>query len=763
MFSRNKNTLLSALAGHKIKDMSETSLSNIPLKKTHFDVSIASGFVTVDTTKTFRNDGASSIEATMVFPMPVHAVVYGIIVEIDGRKLYGVSKAATEARQSYEGAIEAGKGAVLHEEVIRGIHMLSVGHVKPGSTITVITKWATIASPLDHGVMVAIPTTIGDVYGVPPMADSDTPFHRDIDQTATIKVTAEAGHVTIDGRAMRELAVRPNHPIEIIVSEMEMKPIIGTAHDGGSVTLNIAPFATSTNRLGDLNLLIDASGSMDGPLVEGGETKRQAIIRMVSRAVLDQVFRPDDAGSVFAFGSTFVSIGKFNGKDEIARLIAQTSLNMGGTSTGMALQMTIASSETGDIVLITDGKSYDIDPHAIAMMGRRIHVLLIGHDSLEANVGNLASMTGGQLIFATDKNLDEAFGRIINAARLKIEGADVVMDDTINRDLVTASDGSDAVAAHDFARIKAVKAAIGGMAVMAQWDHQKRKSGKGKKSIAQSSDRAVAAFAANLILRSLSGVSAGYLAEKEGICSHLTSIVMVDDAGDVSNDVPTQVRVPLMSPQHSSMHAGIPSFCRMAVVATANMAPSNVMRSLSTNSEVGELVAYGGSFASAGGCQSLGGGAETERLSQYVTIGSAQSHISSTAGIAAAEEAMRQIIRQGHDVASVSLVGQQTMVLFNKASLKQALGMIDWADVNALSKGDISNQSPSFSSFVTLLADQGAVQFQCSRKEALIAILAWLGAHCTTSANGYLVYTACINMAGGIGEKAQHIFQNIPD
>src|SRR5258705_9136604 len=104
----------------------------IPLVATRFDVRIAHGLAIISTTRTFRNDEPESIEATMTFPIPVHAVLFGLEVRIDGRVLKARAQRKSQARNSYEGALERGKTAVLHEEVLRGVHMLSVGHMPPG-------------------------------------------------------------------------------------------------------------------------------------------------------------------------------------------------------------------------------------------------------------------------------------------------------------------------------------------------------------------------------------------------------------------------------------------------------------------------------------------------------------------------------------------------------------------------------------------------------------------------------------------------------
>src|SRR3954447_11460792 len=109
----------------------------IPLVATRFDVRIAHGLAIISTTRSFRNVEPESIEATITFPIPVHAVLFALEARIEGRVLNARAQRKSAAREAYEDALERGKTAVLHEEVLRGVHMLSVGHIPPGAEIEV--------------------------------------------------------------------------------------------------------------------------------------------------------------------------------------------------------------------------------------------------------------------------------------------------------------------------------------------------------------------------------------------------------------------------------------------------------------------------------------------------------------------------------------------------------------------------------------------------------------------------------------------------
>jgi hypothetical protein len=67
--------------------------------------------------------------------------------------------------------------------------------------------------------------------------------------------------------------------------------------------------------------------------------------------------------------------------------------------------------------------------------------------------------------------------------------------------------------------------------------------------------RAVGALAASLKLPTLSEVEAAKLAEREGLVTHLTSLVLVDEAGGTQEDLPTLRKVALPEPAVAQVFA----------------------------------------------------------------------------------------------------------------------------------------------------------------------------------------------------------------
>src|SRR5262245_10972967 len=235
----------------------------VPLVATRFDVLIDGGLAVVTTSRTFRNTESVSIEATITFPVPVHATLFALKARIGERVLDARAKRKDAAREDYEGALERGKTAVLHEEVLRGVHMLSVGHVAPGAEIEVQSSFAVALTNLNGRGALRIPLTVGDIYGRSGLPDSDDLAYGGRLPPADLAVECRGGTVALIGGALAEgrAKVALNAPIDLEVSGWSSRDLIGRAADGRTVTLRIEPTAAADAPL-DVAILVDHSGSM---------------------------------------------------------------------------------------------------------------------------------------------------------------------------------------------------------------------------------------------------------------------------------------------------------------------------------------------------------------------------------------------------------------------------------------------------------------------------------------------------------------------
>jgi Vault protein inter-alpha-trypsin domain len=507
----------------------------IPLVATRFDVDLHHGLAIVTALRTFRNTEASSIEATITFPMPVHAVLFNLEARIDGRVLKARAQRKSQARATYEGAIERGKTAVLHEEVLRGVHMLSVGHVPPGAEIEVSATWAMTLTNLNGRSQMRIPLTVGDIYGRSGLPDSDDLTHGGPVQTAELTVRCRDGEVTLlggrldDGRARVPL----NAPIDLEVKGWTPGELRGCATDGREVVLRLEP-ASFGDAYINAAVLIDHSGSM-GEICSSDHrsmTKHQSVLAGL-RTIAARIGH-SDLIDLWEFDDAHHHVGSARSGNDLRSLIGRLSGPAGGTEIGTALGGVTARSQAQDVLLVTDGKSYALDVQALARTGRRFSVVLVGEDSLEANVGHLAALTGGEIFVSAGADLAE----VLNAALLSLR---------TKHHPVSPISG----------RPQHLSVSRAGMTLTAQWQDKVQGSME-----ATPESRAVSALAASIALPALDTESAAQFAESEGLVTHLTSLVLVDEAGAVQEGLPATRKVALSSPRMMAQESALVVACQ---------------------------------------------------------------------------------------------------------------------------------------------------------------------------------------------------------
>lgn len=484
----------------------------VPLVATSYDISIRGGLADVTAKRTFRNVETVTIEATITFPLPVHAVLYGLEARIGDRVLKAKARAKSDARADYEDAVDRGKTVVLHEELIKGIHLLSVGHIGPNSDIEVTARFALPLSQIGGRNVLRIPTTVGDVYGSSGFADCDELVHGAAMQTATLALSCADGDARllgglfVGGRA----SIALDRPIEIEVRNWTAREIVGRAADGKTITLSIEPVAEREGVI-DAAILVDHSGSMGGICSVGGNESKYAAAIAGLEAVTESL-REGDQLHVFQFDDSVQEVGKAT-PATWRKEVREIAGPRGGTEIGGAIAYAVATSAARDVLLITDGKSYAIDVQKFARSERRFTVVLIGEDSLDANVGHLAVLTGGDIFIPAGADVAGAVKSALASVRASAAGSVAACLRGGMAIEVTASD-ADAEVADDFSR-------------------------------------AVAAYAASLSLSSLDEKAAAQLAEAEGLATHLTSLILVDEEGAAQQGLPATRKVALPTPAAS--------------------------------------------------------------------------------------------------------------------------------------------------------------------------------------------------------------------
>lgn len=519
------------LGGYRFPAVISGTPTPVPLIGTSFSVAIDAGLAVVKTMRRFRNAEPESIEVTMTFPVPLHASLFDLVARIGERRLQAQSRSRTEARDIYEGAIDEGRAAVLHEEVLRGVHQLSVAHVPSGAEITVEATWSMPLAAVPGGGVLHIPVTVGDIYGRSPLPDSDDLVQGSAVHEADLSVDCSDGIVALAGGKLSQghARLRLDAPIRLTVTRWQSRTLRGIAADGRGVAIEVTPAAVGSLPL-DVAILVDRSGSM-GDAASGllhlaraagpARTKHEVVIAGLLEGAA--ATGPQDRIDLWEFGSAASPVPG-NG---LASALGSLSPPDGGTEIGEAIRTVLSGRTTRDVFLITDGKSHALDVHGAAMSGRRFHVVLIGEDSLEAHVGHLATLTGGQVFIAAGLEAGGMIRQAIDAMRLP-------------HAVWTPITGA----------LTDVEAMVAGMQVKAAW-YERPDADAGPWS------RATAAVAASLALPRLTKDAAAVLAEAEGLVTHLTSLVLVDEAGEAQARLPAQRRIQMMKPRTSAPIASV--------------------------------------------------------------------------------------------------------------------------------------------------------------------------------------------------------------
>jgi hypothetical protein len=506
-------------------------LHPIPLVSTALDVEIDAGLALVETRRLFRNDEAVGIEATLTFPVPVGAVLFSLRARIGDRILTARAKAREEARETYEAAVDAGRTAVLHEELLRGCHMLSVAHIPPGTEVEVTTLWTATLSCIGDRGLLRIPLTVGDVYGDSGLPESDELSLGAPVAEVALRARSRDGALTLlGGRLEADRAVaRSDAPIELAVTGWKPRTLRGAGARGEDVALGIAPAGPGSLTL-DGAILLDRSSSMEAAACFGRRaiTTHQAAVAALAEIGRD--LRDDDAVDLWEFSDAPSPVG--SGPRDLLPASARFRAGLdrlsapgGGTEIGRALEAVLAARPCRDILVVTDGRSHALDVHALARSGRRISAVLIGEDSFEARIGHLAALTGGALFIAPQDDVAGAIRAAVGFLR-------------------TASEPARTRAPGAFQTLR------GGARIEVR-------RGAPAPTPSDAFARAVAAMAAWLELPALPEPEAARLAEAEGLVTHLTSLVLVDETGPVQDALPATRRIPLALPRIMRMEAAV--------------------------------------------------------------------------------------------------------------------------------------------------------------------------------------------------------------
>ena len=520
-----------AAFGHQIENLHEGltvfhegSGRFIPMQSTNIAIEITSGVATVRTQRVFRNSEDVAIEAVLTMPVGFDAVVTGLSATVDDRRLVAIAKTQSAARDEYEGAIDRGKMAILHEEVLKGVHTLSVAQLAPGKEVMVELETVTAMGCIAGEPFLRIPTTVGQIYGTSPLMPADDLItSSQVHFTANLSATCDQGIATLsDGAIISEdepVEVILNKAIEVRVSDGCFGKLSGRSATGQLVEIELTP-TKATDDLLNIAILVDRSGSTGSSVGYHAATVWSAMRDGLSSALLRLQLK--DQISVWQFDNECQHLGSSTGPS-VAKLIRKLGRPEGGTELSGAINKLLAAG-VRDILVLTDGQTWAHEVEELKSKEARISAILVGDDSLDANIGHLCAMTGGQVFYAPGEDVTKA----------------------VTSSLTSLRSGSGSISGNLTVGLpESIQVARAGVDVSATW----------QSATADIPADAIGRYAASLALPILPAHSAQDFAEAHCLCSHMTSLVLVDEAGEATDMLPEMRKVPMMA--SASMKYGI--------------------------------------------------------------------------------------------------------------------------------------------------------------------------------------------------------------
>lgn len=158
---------------------------------------------------------------------------------MDNQTYRGQALATVKAAEKYEDAVDEGRTAVLHAEVLKGVHSLSVANLAPGAEIEVASRWTDILHADGCNGHYRIPLTVGDMYGTFSGEDVDEPTHGGEVVPTSLSVTSDARSMHVRGTSTTNGgthgwtgAVPTDVPIDIEVRDWPQAVLAGRTAGG---------------------------------------------------------------------------------------------------------------------------------------------------------------------------------------------------------------------------------------------------------------------------------------------------------------------------------------------------------------------------------------------------------------------------------------------------------------------------------------------------------------------------------------------------
>lgn len=401
----------------------------------------------------FKNPESTNVEVTYTFPLPWHAVLLGLEVELNGETLTGQVKAKVQARSDYEEALSEGNTGILVTVNADRSYTLELGNLLAGESCVIRLHYVQTLQPEQGSLRVTLPTTIAPRYG-DVIRDGGYEPHAVPKVSATVEYPFEIS-LAIHGELVQAQIGSPTHKVAIrtipaVGTKESFKTEVSLAAQAWldrdfvlvfdqlpHASLGLAAWDRFDEGLGvvmasftpklpareplpvAMKILVDCSGSMAGDSIQAARSALQRILDELGEA---------DRFSLSRFGDTVEHRSKAMWKGAPAALAAsrrwaqKLQADLGGTEMNQAILSTLAlpGTERNDVLLITDGEIQAIDTvvETARQSRHRFFVVGIGASAAEGLLRRLAQETGGSCEFVSPgEQVEPAIVRLYHRMR----------------------------------------------------------------------------------------------------------------------------------------------------------------------------------------------------------------------------------------------------------------------------------------------------------------------------------------------------------
>src|SRR5262249_4254023 len=141
------------------------------LKHTDVQAEITGCIAQVNVSQVFTNPFPDPIEGVYVFPLPQHAAVDEMEIQIGDRTIRGVIKKRDEARALYDEARRLGRTAALLDQERPNLFTQSVANILPGEEIQVRLRYFELLPYASSRYEFTFPMVVGPRF-IPPAPPS---------------------------------------------------------------------------------------------------------------------------------------------------------------------------------------------------------------------------------------------------------------------------------------------------------------------------------------------------------------------------------------------------------------------------------------------------------------------------------------------------------------------------------------------------------------------------------------------------------------